>query len=114
MKPARISKILAQSIAEEIGFEIGDSIVSINGMQPRDLIDYQFLCSDEYLELEVIDKYGKNHLLEIEKDYDENLGLEFEDALFDGLIQCNNKCPFGFIDQQPDGKRESLYLKDDD
>ncbi|AUC60179.1 TIGR03279 family putative radical SAM enzyme [Cyanobacterium sp. HL-69] len=114
MKPARISKILAQSIAEEIGFEIGDSIVSINGMQPRDLIDYQFLCSDEYLELEVIDKYGKNHLLEIEKDYDENLGLEFEDALFDGLIQCNNKCPFCFIDQQPDGKRESLYLKDDD
>ncbi|WP_069790970.1 TIGR03279 family radical SAM protein [Cyanobacterium sp. IPPAS B-1200] len=114
MKPARISKILAQSIAEEIGFEIGDSIVSINGIQPRDLIDYQFLCSDEYLELEVIDKYGKNHLLEIEKDYDENLGLEFEDALFDGLIQCNNKCPFCFIDQQPDGKRESLYLKDDD
>ncbi|MBE9222906.1 TIGR03279 family radical SAM protein [Cyanobacterium stanieri LEGE 03274] len=114
MKPARISKILPQSIAEEIGFEIGDSIVSINGMQPRDLIDYQFLCSDEYLELEVIDKYGKNHLVEIEKDYDENLGLEFEDALFDGLIQCNNKCPFCFIDQQPDGKRESLYLKDDD
>ncbi|AFZ47311.1 FeS-containing-specific oxidoreductase [Cyanobacterium stanieri PCC 7202] len=114
MKPARISKILPNSIAEEIGFEVGDSIVSINQMQPRDLIDYQFLCSDEYLELEVIDKYGKNHLVEIEKDYDENLGLEFEDALFDGLIQCNNKCPFCFIDQQPEGKRESLYLKDDD
>lgn len=44
---------------------------------------------------------GKNHLIEIEKDYDEDLGLEFETALFDGLIQCNNKCPFCFIDQQP-------------
>ncbi len=114
MKPARISKIIPNSIAAEIGFEIGDSIISINGTSPRDLIDYQFLCSDEYLELEVVDKYGKNHLVEIEKDYDENIGLEFETALFDGLIQCNNKCPFCFIDQQPEGKRETLYLKDDD
>ena len=64
--------------------------------------------------MEVIDKWGKNHSLEIEKDYDEDLGLEFETALFDGLIQCNNKCPFCFIDQQPPGKRDSLYLKDDD
>jgi len=114
MKPARISKIIPNSIAAETGFEIGDSIISINGTSPRDLIDYQFLCSDEYLELEVVDKYGKNHLVEIEKDYDENIGLEFETALFDGLIQCNNKCPFCFIDQQPEGKRETLYLKDDD
>ena len=52
--------------------------------------------------------------MEIEKDYDDNLGLEFETALFDGLIQCNNRCPFCFIDQQPPGKRDSLYLKDDD
>lgn len=114
MKPASISRILPDSIAAEIGFEIGDQIVSVNGVQPRDLIDYQFLCSDEYLELEVIDKWGKTHLVEIEKDYDEDLGLEFENALFDGLIQCNNQCPFCFIDQQPPGKRDTLYLKDDD
>ena len=114
MKPASISRILPDSIASEMGFEVGDKIVSINGMQPRDLIDYQFLCSDEYLELEVLDKWGKNHSLEIEKEYDEDLGLEFETALFDGLIQCNNKCPFCFIDQQPPGKRDSLYFKDDD
>lgn len=114
MKPARISRIIPDSIADEMGFEIGDSIVKINGMQPRDLIDYQFLCADEYLELEVTDKWGKSHFLEIEKDYDEDLGLEFETALFDGLIQCNNKCPFCFIDQQPEGKRDTLYLKDDD
>ena len=114
MKPASISRIVPNSIAAEIGFEIGDKIVSINGVQPRDLIDYQFLCSDEYLELEVVDKWGKTHFLDIEKDYDEDLGLEFKTALFDGLIQCNNNCPFCFIDQQPPGKRDTLYLKDDD
>ncbi|MBD1921502.1 TIGR03279 family radical SAM protein [Microcoleus sp. FACHB-831] len=112
--PALITKVLPDSIAEEIGFEAGDRIVSINSQRPRDLIDYKFLCADEILELEVIDAKGKTHSLEIEKDYDEDLGLEFETALFDGLIQCNNRCPFCFIDQQPPGKRETLYLKDDD
>ncbi|MBN3960683.1 TIGR03279 family radical SAM protein [Nostoc sp. NMS8] len=112
--PARITKVLPDSIAAEIGFEAGDAIVAINGTCPRDLIDYQFLCADEVLELEVLDAAGKTHNLEIEKDYDQDLGLEFETALFDGLIQCNNRCPFCFIDQQPPGKRTSLYLKDDD
>ncbi|MEA5622316.1 TIGR03279 family radical SAM protein [Nostoc sp. UHCC 0251] len=114
INPARITKVLPDSIAAEIGFEAGDAIVAINGTRPRDLIDYQFLCADEVLELEVLDATGKTHSLEIEKDYDQDLGLEFETALFDGLIQCNNRCPFCFIDQQPPGKRTSLYFKDDD
>jgi len=114
IRPALITKVLPDSIAAEIGFEIGDSIISINGDRPRDLIDYKFLCADELLELEVLDTKGNNHRVEIEKDYDEDLGLEFETALFDNLIQCNNRCPFCFIDQQPPGKRKSLYLKDDD
>lgn len=114
IKPALITKVLTDSIAAEIGFEAGDKIVAINGQRPRDLIDYNFLCADEVLELEVLDGKGKTHKLEIEKDYDEDLGLEFESALFDGLIQCNNRCPFCFIDQQPPGKRETLYLRDDD
>lgn len=114
LRPALITKVLPDSIAAEIGFEIGDRLVSINGTKPRDLIDYKFLCADEFLELEVLDAKGKTHQVEIEKDYDEDLGLEFETALFDGLIQCNNRCPFCFIDQQPPGKRESLYFKDDD
>ncbi len=114
VRPAKITKVLPDSIAEEIGFEPGDAIVSINNTCPRDLIDYRFLCSDEYLELEVLDAAGTTHKIEIEKDYDDDLGLEFETALFDGLIQCNNHCPFCFIDQQPPGKRESLYYKDDD
>jgi len=114
IRPAQITRVLPDSIAEEVGFEAGDAIVAINGSQPRDLIDYQFLCSDELIELEVLDRKGKTHHVEIEKDYDEDLGLEFETALFDGLIQCNNRCPFCFIDQQPPGKRDTLYLKDDD
>ncbi len=113
-QPALISGIVLGSIAEEVGFTPGDRLVKINGQSPRDLIDYQFLCSDEVLNLEVLDPHGKVHQIEIEKDYDEDLGLEFETALFDGLIQCNNKCPFCFIDQQPPGKRASLYFKDDD
>ncbi|NJN73687.1 MAG: TIGR03279 family radical SAM protein [Limnothrix sp. RL_2_0] len=114
IQPARVLRVVPDSIAAEMGFDQGDAIISINGMAPRDLIDYQFFCADEYLELEVLDGKGKTHHLEIEKDYDEDLGLEFENALFDGLIQCNNRCPFCFIDQQPPGKRKTLYLKDDD
>lgn len=114
IRPALITKVLPDSIAAEIGFEAGDAIVTINGNRPRDLIDYQFLCADEVLALEVLDTTGNTHQIEIEKDYDEDLGLEFDTALFDNLIQCNNHCPFCFIDQQPPGKRQSLYLKDDD
>jgi putative radical SAM enzyme (TIGR03279 family) len=114
IRPAKIHSVRPESLAAEVGFEPGDAIVAINGTQPRDLIDYQFLCADEYLELEVLDRQGRKHYLDLEKDYDEDLGLGFETALFDGLIQCNNHCPFCFIDQQPPGKRESLYFKDDD
>jgi putative radical SAM enzyme (TIGR03279 family) len=112
--PALITQVLPDSIAAEIGFEPGDRLVAINDVHPRDLIDYQFLCADEVLELEVLDAKGKTHRIEIEKDYDEDLGLEFDTALFDGLIQCNNRCPFCFIDQKPPGMRDTLYLKDDD
>ena len=114
IRPALITAVLTDSIAAEIGFEAGDRLVSINGQRPRDLIDYQFLCADEVLELEVLDSAGKAHQVEIEKEYSESLGLEFESALFDGLLQCNNRCPFCFIDQQPPGMRQTLYLRDDD
>ncbi len=114
IQPALITGVIPNSIGAELGFEPGDRLVAINQQRPRDLIDYRFLCADEVLELEVLDRLGQTHILEIEKDGDEDLGLEFESALFDGLIQCNNHCPFCFIDQQPPGKRSSLYLKDDD
>ena len=114
IKPAVVSSIEEGSIGEELGFEVGDQLISINGVKPRDLIDYKFLIAEETLELKILDDKGKTHQIEIEKDQDDELGLAFTEALFDGLKQCNNRCPFCFIDQQPSGKRKSLYLKDDD
>ena len=114
INPAEIESIEANSIAEEIGFESGDSIISINGKKPRDLIDYQILISEEILDISVLDKNHEIHNISIEKDQDVNLGINFKNALFDSIKQCNNRCPFCFIDQQPSGKRKSLYIKDDD
>ncbi|MBW4654458.1 MAG: TIGR03279 family radical SAM protein [Kaiparowitsia implicata GSE-PSE-MK54-09C] len=114
IRPAVISHVHPGSIADEVGFEAGDRLVAINGDRPRDLIDYRFFCADEELTLEVLGKDERTYTIEIEKDDDDDLGLEFDSALFDGLMQCNNRCPFCFIDQQPPGKRETLYLKDDD
>ncbi|MEB3173139.1 MAG: TIGR03279 family radical SAM protein [Cyanobacteriota bacterium] len=113
-EPAVVVSVEPGSIGDELGFQPGDRLISINGQRPRDLIDLQVLCSEEELCLEVEDPDGTCHRVELEKDADEGLGLVFSEALFDGLKQCNNHCPFCFIDQQPPGKRRSLYLKDDD
>ena len=113
-QPAVVASVEAGSIGEELGFEPGDQLLSINGIRPRDLIDYRYLCVEEDLRLEVRDAAGALHTVELEKDADDGLGIAFTEALFDGLRQCNNHCPFCFIDQQPPGHRDSLYLKDDD
>ena len=113
-QPAVVASVEPGSIGEELGFEPGDQLLSINGIRPRDLIDYRYLCVDEDLRLEVRDAAGALHTVELEKDADDGLGIAFTEALFDGLRQCNNHCPFCFIDQQPPGHRDSLYLKDDD
>ncbi len=112
--PAVVATVEPGSIGEELGFQPGDRLVSINGQRPRDLIDLQVLVGEEELTLQVEDPDGTLHTVELEKDLDEGLGLGFTEALFDGLKQCNNHCPFCFIDQQPPGRRSSLYLKDDD
>ncbi len=114
IKPAVVASIEQGSIGEELGFEVGDQLISINGVKPRDLIDYKFLIAEENIQLIILDEKGQKHTIDVEKDYDDELGLAFTEALFDGLKQCNNQCPFCFIDQQPPGKRKSLYLKDDD
>ena len=113
-QPAVVVSVEAGSIGEELGFQPGDRLLSINGVRPRDLIDFQMLVGEEDLRLEVEDPAGEVHVIELEKDADDGLGLAFSEALFDGLRQCNNRCPFCFIDQQPPGHRRSLYLKDDD
>ena len=113
-EPAVVASVETGSIGEELGFEPGDQLLSINGVRPRDLIDYRYLIVEEELTLEVRDSAGELHCVELEKDADDGLGLAFTEALFDGLRQCTNRCPFCFIDQQPPGHRDSLYLKDDD
>jgi putative radical SAM enzyme (TIGR03279 family) len=113
-EPAEVVEVEPGSIGEELGFQSGDRLLSINGIRPRDLIDLQILCGEEELTLQVMDPQGSHHVVELEKEADDGLGLVFREALFDGLKQCNNHCPFCFIDQQPPGHRRTLYLKDDD
>ena len=97
-KPAVVDTVEPGSIGEELGFQPGDKLLSINGVRPRDLIDLQWLVGVEELRLEVEDPDGTLHEVELEKEADEGLGLGFSEALFDGLRQCNNHCAFCFID----------------
>lgn len=109
-----VSKVYKGSIAEEIGIEVGDVLLSVNGERVEDIIQYKFLISDEYIELEIQKINGRVYLYEIEKDYDEELGIEFTNPIIDKAKSCRNKCVFCFIDQLPKGMRETLYFKDDD
>ena len=93
-QPAVVASVEPGSIGEELGFEPGDQLLSINGVRPRDLIDYRYLTVEEDLTLEVQDSAGKLHRVQLEKDADDGLGLAFTEALFDGLRQCTNRCPF--------------------
>lgn len=109
-----ISKVKSESIAEEMGIEKGDILISINGRGIIDILDYLFLMSDDYLEVEIEKKDGEVWILEVDKDYDEDLGIEFENPILDKARFCKNKCIFCFIDQLPKNMRKSLYFKDDD
>ncbi|WP_333859085.1 DUF512 domain-containing protein [Clostridium sp.] len=110
----KIKAIKCGSIAEEMEIEVGDYLLSINNVKVKDIIDYKFLISDDYVEVEIQKEDGEIWTLEIEKEYDEDLGVEFEDAILDKPKSCHNKCIFCFIDQMPKGMRETLYFKDDD
>ena len=112
--PAVISEIQKNSIAEELGFEKGDKIISINQEKPQDMIDYRYMMCAEEIELEIEKNSGEIEIYEIEKDFDEDLGVVFESAVFDRIKPCTNHCIFCFVDQQPEGLRKSLYIKDDD
>ena len=109
-----IKEVMPGSIAREMGLEPGDRIVAVNSTEIEDVFDYQFLIQDTYIEVLVETKDGEECLLEIEKDLDEDLGIEFENGLMDEYRHCHNKCIFCFIDQMPKGMRETLYFKDDD
>ena len=111
---AIVNKVIEGSIAEELEIEPGDEIVSIDETSMLDMIDYNFLCKSDFLTVEVKKKNGEVEVIELEKDYDEDLGIVFESAVFDRVKPCLNKCISCFVDQQPKGLRETLYVKDDD
>jgi putative radical SAM enzyme (TIGR03279 family) len=109
-----IVKIIPGSIADELGIEVGDKLININDTVVKDIIDYKFLMADEYIVVEIEKADGEIWDLEIEKEYDEDLGVEFENSILDQARSCSNNCVFCFIDQLPKGMRKTLYFKDDD
>lgn len=112
--PAKISGVVAGSIAEELELAEGDELVSIDGEKPQDMIDYNYLCKNEIIVVEIKKANGEIEEIELEKDYDEDLGIIFESAVFDRVKPCLNNCIFCFVAQQPKGLRDTLYIKDDD
>ena len=113
-KEHKIERIEKNSAAEEMGIEPGDVLLAVNGEAIEDIFDYQYLTQDEYVEVLIRRKNGEEWLLEIDKEYDEDLGIVFESGLMDEYRSCRNKCIFCFIDQMPRGMRRTLYFKDDD
>ena len=114
MKENVIIKVEPDSIAEELGIEVGDILVDINNQPVKDVFDYRYLIQDEYIEVGIRKPDGEEWLLEIDKDEYEDIGIVFETGLMDRAKSCSNKCIFCFIDQLPKGMRKSLYFKDDD
>ena len=109
-----VKEVLPDSIAEEVGIEVNDVLISINDNIIDDIIDYRFLSADEEIVLQIEKPNGEVWDIEIEKDYGEELGIEFGGGIMDKAKSCSNKCMFCFIDQLPKGMRDTLYFKDDD
>ncbi len=108
-----IESILPGSTAEDLGLRPGDSVVSVNGRKLRDVIDFRFEIAGESVKVEAVTRDGPV-VLEIEKEYDDNLGISFTEEVFDGVKTCVNTCPFCFVRNLPGNMRASLYQRDDD
>ena len=109
-----IRAVAPGSIAQELDIRPGDVLLSVNGQEPEDVFDYRYLLNEEEILVLIRKPDGEEWELEIEKEYEEDLGLEFENGLMDDYRSCRNRCIFCFIDQLPKGMRETLYFKDDD
>ena len=109
-----VKSLMPGGIGEELGIEPGDKLLAINGSEIQDVFDYYYYEESEQLLLLIEKPDGEEWELEIEKDEDESLGIEFDQSLMDEYRSCRNKCMFCFIDQMPKGMRETLYFKDDD
>ena len=107
-----VKSLMPGGIGEELGIEPGDKL--LNGNEIQDVFDYYYYEESEQLLLLIEKPDGEEWELEIEKDEDESLGIEFDQSLMDEYRSCRNKCMFCFIDQMPKGMRETLYFKDDD
>lgn len=114
IKKVKIYGVKFGSIAQELEIKNGDYLISINGNEIIDILDYKFNEADNYIELEIEHKDGEVEIYEIEKDESEELGLIFENELIDDPRNCYNKCIFCFMEQLPDNVRDSLIFKDDD
>lgn len=109
-----ITNVLENSIAWELEIEPGDILVRINDTEIKDVFDYHFLINDTFIILLIQKPDGEEWEYEIEKEYEEDIGIEFQEGLMDSYRSCRNKCVFCFIDQMPPGMRDTLYFKDDD
>lgn len=109
-----ISFVQPDSIAQEMGIEPGDCLLSVDDQEIEDVFDYRYYIEEEQIVLLIEKPDGEQWELEIEKEADEDLGMEFEQGLMDEYRSCRNKCIFCFIDQMPPGMRDTLYFKDDD
>ena len=109
----RIRSVDPGSIADELGLEPGDRLISIDGHDPEDIFDYEYYLENESVVVLVEKADGEEWELDIENDY-QDLGLTFENGLMSEYRSCTNECIFCFIDQMPPGMRDTLYFKDDD
>lgn len=109
-----ISSVQAKSLADKKKISAGDCLISVNGNEINDVLDYRFYLNDKKLRLVLKDAQGRLKVATVIKDEFEDIGLEFETYLMDKQQHCKNKCIFCFIDQLPKGLRKSLYFKDDD
>lgn len=109
----RITNVLDNSYASRSDIHTDDVLLSINGNDINDVLDYRFYLADTALEL-ILTRDGERIEVNIFKDEYDDIGLEFETPLMDIKHSCKNKCIFCFIDQLPDGMRDTLYFKDDD
>ncbi|MBQ7198493.1 MAG: DUF512 domain-containing protein [Selenomonadaceae bacterium] len=110
----KISNIEENSLAQKIGLVIGDKILQVNGKKLRDIIDFSFEFAEEKIEILIEHADGSRELKSLDKDVDEELGAEFESAVFDGIKICKNHCVFCFVDMIAPNMRKTLSVKDDD
>lgn len=105
-----ITKVTSNGIAEEVGIEENDILVSINNKEINDIIDYKFLSADEEIVLEIEKPSGEIWEIEIEKEYGEDIGIEFGGGIMDKAKSCSNKCIFCFIDQLPKRNERNIIF----